>query len=180
MVTQEDFSHEGLEGAFDVFVGVAATQLDAMGLIEKEGGDGMKRKHPSRYVIGQGYDGDYYDRPDYNDENAVTLETWSPRYAWVNGKQVEQPEGNWSHNTTWHVRELDVLGSENLAPSAQPPGSTDPAGVRRDGSSTVPAGAVFVGAGIGRFYTDPEYHALVCLVGQLVWAFGRFCDRYAG
>lgn len=141
VVTEEDFSQEGLEGAFDIFVGVAATPLDALGIIERAAGLHPGGRHPSRITIGKGYHADYYDRPGYNDENAVSLETWSPRYDWIGGKQVERPEGYWSHHTTWHVIERDVAGAEDLDPSATPPGSTGPAGVRPGGSSAAGSGA---------------------------------------
>lgn len=119
VVTEEDFSQEGLEGAFDVFVGVAATQLDALAIIERAGGASPGGASPggrneSRYVIGKGCGDTYWDRPDFNDENAVTLETHAFRYEVRHGKQVPilNDPGYWSHHTTWHVVEVEVVGSD--------------------------------------------------------------------
>lgn len=117
VVTEEDFSQEGLEGAFDVFVGVAATPLDALAIIERAGGASPGGRNESRYVIGKGCGDTYWDRPDYHDENAVTLETHCFRYEWRHGKQVPiiNDPGYWSHHTTWHVVEVEMAGFDREA-----------------------------------------------------------------
>lgn len=180
-VTEEIFSHEGLEGAFDVFVGVAATALDALGIIELEAGVHPGGRHPSRILIGKGYEGSSFEYSERNnpltEENAVTLETWSPRFDWINGKQVERPEGHWSHHTTWHVREVDVAGSENLHRAPTRPAARA-VGVRRFGSSAEPADAE-VDTPEWRYHNDVAYYFHVNYVGNICEWVGRFFARWA-
>lgn len=106
VITREDFSGEGLEGVFDVFVGIAASPLEALAVVESSSGTWGNFEIRYSIGLGSGANCDY----DYlTDDNAVTLERLCYKHGWVNGQQVRyEDSAYWSHVQTWHIRELEM------------------------------------------------------------------------
>lgn len=97
IVTRDDYSNEGLEGAFDVYEGVAATALDALALVPAERAD----------------ENGYYRNELDVAAGTVTHIRGYYRGTWINQTFVKDTHATESIDwrEVFHIREVEVAGS---------------------------------------------------------------------